>query len=368
MIRESQRFEPFTDEPIRVINEAGDWVAEFELDLEPEQLQRFYRDMLRARIADDRFGRLQRQGRISFVAPSAGHEAAQVAVAHAIEVGRDWVYPYYRDIGLCLAMGIPLVEMLGQSLATLADPARGRQMPYHPGSLALNTFTAASPIASHVPPAAGTAISQKIDGKGEVTVCTFGDGATSEGDWHAGLNFAGAQGAPAVFVCQNNGYAISVDLKRQTGSDTVHQKAHAYGMPGYYVDGMDVLASCYVMKEAVARAREGVGPALVELLVYRYGGHSSADDDSRYRPREEVALWRGRDPLPRFRRFLEKRGLWDDEAEYSARTEYDAEFTAAIEAAEAAGLPPVEYMFEDVFAEMPQRLRKQRDRYLGEGA
>ena len=365
MIRESQRFEPFTDEPISVIDEAGDWVAEFDLDLEPEQLQRFYRDMLRARIADDRFGRLQRQGRVSFVAPSAGHEAAQVGMAHAVQAGKDWLYPYYRDVGLCLAIGIPLVEIVGQNLATLADPARGRQMPYHAGSAKLNTFTMASPIASHIPPATGTAISQKIDGKGEVTICTFGDGATSEGDWHAGVNFAGAQGAPIVFVCENNGYAISVDLKRQTGSDTVHQKAHAYGMPGYYVDGMDVLAAYYVMKEVVARAREGVGPALVELVVYRYGGHSSADDDSRYRPREEVALWRGRDPLGRFRRFLEKRGLWDDAAEAAANAELEEEFTAAVKAAEEAGPIPLETMFEDVLAEMPERLRQQRDELLG---
>lgn len=368
MIRESQRFEPFTNEPIRVIDESGDWVAEFDLDLEPEMLQRLYRDMLRARIADDRFGRLQRQGRLSFVAPSAGHEAAQVGIAHAIEAGKDWLYPYYRDVALCLALGIPLVEMVGQSLATMADPARGRQMPYHVGSVSLNTFTMASPIASHIPPATGTALSQKIDGRGEVTVCTFGDGATSEGDWHAGINFAGAQGVPAVFVCENNGYAISVDLKRQTGSDTIHQKAHAYGMPGYYVDGMDVLASYYVMKEAVAGARAGVGPSLVELMVYRYGGHSSADDDSRYRPREEVKLWRGRDPLDRYRRFLEKRGLWDDAADESARAEFDAEFTAAVKAAEEAGPPPVELMFEDVLAELTPRLRRQKAELLGDDA
>src|SRR5690554_278331 len=138
MIRESQRFQPFTDEPISVIDDAGDWVAEFDLDLEPEKLQRLYRDMLRARIVDDRLGRLQRQGRISFVAPGAGHEAAQVGIAHAIEVGRDWLYPYYRDMGLLLAMGVPLVELLGQALATKAGPARGRQMPCHRGSKGVN--------------------------------------------------------------------------------------------------------------------------------------------------------------------------------------------------------------------------------------
>ncbi len=366
MIRESQRFEPFTEEPISVVSEAGDWTAAFDLDLAPDQLQRFYRDMVRARIADDRFGRLQRQGRLSFTAPSAGHEAAQVGIAHAMHPGQDWLYPYYRDVALLLAMGLPLDELVAQSMATAADPAKGRQMPYHPGSLPLNMFTVASPIASHIPAATGTAISQKLEGRGAVTVCTFGDGATSEGDWHAGVNFAGAQGAPVVFACQNNGYAISVDLKHQTGSDTIHHKAHAYGMPGFYVDGMDVLASYYVMKEAVARAREGVGPALVELVVYRYGGHSSADDDSRYRPREEVAQWRQRDPLKRFRRFLEKRGLWDDAAEEAARAEFEAEFSDAIKAAEDAGAPPVASMFDDVYAEVPERLKRQRAELLGE--
>lgn len=366
MIKESQRFEPFTEEPIRVISEAGDWVADFDLDLEPETLQSFYRHMLRARIVDERLGRLQRQGRVSFVAPSAGHEAAQIGIAHAMQAGTDWLYPYYRDIGLILALGMPLVEVIGQSTGTLADSAKGRQMPYHLGSSQLNVFTVASPIASHVPPATGTAISQKIAGSGEVTICTFGDGATSEGDWHAGVNFAGAQGAPVVFACQNNGYAISVPMKRQTGSDTIHQKAHAYGMPGYFVDGMDVLASYYVMTEAVERARQGIGPSLVELMVYRYGGHSSADDDGRYRPREEVSLWRGRDPLERFRRFLSKRGLWDDALEEAAAAEINAEFAAALQQSDEAGLPALESMFDDVLAEMPARLKAQRAELLGD--
>ena len=367
MIRESQRFEPFTDEPISVINDAGDWIAEFELDLPPEQLQRFYRDMLRARVVDERLGRLQRQGKVSFVAPGGGHEAAQVGIAHAMRAREDWLYPYYRDIGLLLALGLPLVEIVGQSLGTSADPAKARQMPYHPGSGEFNVFTVASPIASHVPPAAGTAISQKLAGSGEVTVCTFGDGATSEGDWHAGVNFAGAQGAPAVFVCENNGYAISVGMRHQTGSDSIHVKAHAYGMPGYFVDGMDVLASYYVMREAIARARDGFGPSLVELVVYRYGGHSSADDDSRYRPRAEVEQWKRRDPLTRFRRFLEKRELWDDEREAATLQELGDEFTAAVKQAEEAGVPPVASMFDDVFADLPARLRKQRAELLGEG-
>jgi 2-oxoisovalerate dehydrogenase E1 component alpha subunit len=374
MIADSERFEPFTADPVAVLDESGAWVAPFECDVDDATLRTMYRHLVLGRLIDERLTRLQRLGKTSFVAPSAGHEAAQVGIAHAVEVGRDWLFPYYRDTTLVTAIGWPLEKLFGQMLATKADPARGRQMPAHPGSRALNVFTVASPIASHVPPAVGTAISQKIAGRGDVTVCSFGDGATSEGDWHAGINFAGAQGAPIVFVCENNRYAISVDLNHQTGSGGIATKARAYGMPGYLVDGMDVLACYYVMREVVASAREGLGPALVEMAVYRYGPHSSADDDSRYRPAAEVAAWRARDPLVRFRRYLEGSGLWDDDAEETLRETIKGELDEASAAAEAAGPQDVDTMFDDVFAELPPHLEQQRERFrrvrraAGEGA
>lgn len=367
MIRDSQRFQPFTQEPISLIDEAGAWSAPFELDLGEEKLRRFYRDMLGARLLDERLGRLQLQGKTSFVAPSAGHEAAQVAMAHAMDVKKDWLFPYYRDLGFVYALGLPLVEIFGQNMATMADLNRARQMPAHPGSREFQLYTVASPIASHIAPAVGAALSAKLRGTGDVTVTSFGDGATSEGDFHAGINFAGAQGAPIVFVCENNGYAISVDLKRQTGSESIAAKAHGYGMPGYHVDGMDVLAAYYVMKEVVQRARDGFGPALVEMVVYRFGAHSSADDDSRYRPREEVAAWKERDPLKRMQGFLEQRGWWSEEEDEAMREEIQSEFTAAIREAEAAGSPPDAWMFEDVFADVPQHLVDQRREFLEEG-
>lgn len=365
MIRDSQRFEPFTDAPIALVSEAGEWIAPFELSLSHEELRGMYRDMLAGRLLDERLGRLQRLGKSSFVAPNSGHEAAHAGVARALQRGRDWLFPYYRDSGLALMHGVPPVEIFAQSLATRADPARGRQMPGHPGSAEHKIFTVASPIASHIPPAVGAAISAKIRNAGEVVVTTFGDGATSEGDWHAGLNFAGAQGAPIVFVCENNRYAISVEYNRQTGSETIAAKAHAYGMPGYYVDGMDPLACYYVVREAVERARQGIGPALVELLVYRFGPHSSADDDSRYRPAEEVEAWRRRDPLGRMARFLERLELWSEEEDAALREEIDAELSAAIKEAEAAGEVPVEWMFDDVFAERTEHLEEQRADLLG---
>lgn len=360
MIQETHLFKPFS-KPISLVSEAGAWEAPFELSVDDGVLLKMYRELVLARLLDERLITLQRMGKTSFVAPAAGHEGAHIGTAHALRAGFDWVFPYYRDNGLVLALGVPLREVFGQMLATRADPNKGRQMPNHPGSAALNIFTVASPIASHLPPAVGAALSMKLQGTGQVVVASFGEGATSEGDFHAALNFAGVQGAPIVFVCENNGYAISVGLNKQSGSETVAAKAHAYGMPGYIVDGMDALACLYVMQEAVAHAREGRGPVLVEMLVYRYGAHSSADDDSHYRSREEVAAWRRRDPLARLRRFLEGRGLWSDVQETRLREELEETLATALAEAEAAGPVPSEWMFDDVYAETPEFVRKQRE-------
>ena len=360
MIKEAPSFQPFSDKPIALVSESGEWTGQFELNLDDDQLRRFYFDMLRGRLLDERLVKLRFQGATSFTAPSSGHEAAQVGIAHAFKPGFDWIFPYYRDTALMIAMGLGMEEFMAQMMASKLDSARGRQMPAHPGSRELNAFTVASPIASHVAPAAGAAISMKIQGTGQVVINTFGDGATSEGDFHAGINFAGVQGAPAVFVCQNNRYAISADYHHQTASENIAMKAHAYGMPGYLVDGMDVLASYFVMKEAVQRAREGVGPSLVEMQVYRFGAHSSDDDDSVYRPREEVEAWRRRDPLDRYRRFLAKRKLWNEAEDKAMREQIDAEISAAIQVNRDAGRAETDWMFDDVTAEMLPNLARQK--------
>ena len=367
MVGQVRRFDPFTEAPIRLIDEAGSWLGSFPCDLAPEVLQRLYVQMVRARRLDERLGTLQRQGKVSFVASAAGHEAAQVGAALALEPGRDWVFPYYRDLALALALGWPLVDAVAQQTASRLDPARGRQMPAHPGSAALRMFTVASAIASHVPPAAGSAMAQKLAGRGDVTLCSFGDGSTSEGDWHAGVNLAGAQGAPAIFFCQNNGYAISVDFAHQSGSRDVTLKAHAYGMPGYRVDGMDPLATYYVVRQAVQAARDGLGPSLIEAFVYRYGPHSNADDDNRYRPADEVAAWRRRDPIARYRRFLEARGLWSDADDARLAADLKAELDQVVRANEAAGRAPTLWMFDDVTAIATPQLRRQRADFGDEG-
>lgn len=362
---------PFTDKPIRRVGEDGKKVGRWALDLDHAKLERMYRDMVAARILDEKLVTLLRQGKTSFYAQCSGQEGVQVGAAHAVRPGHDWVFPYYRDQALGVALGVPIVELVAQSLGSAADPNKARQMPQHFGTRALNFVSVCSSIASQLPPAAGTAIAQLVRGRtgsadGEMTLVTFGEGATSEGDWHAGMNFGGVYGAPIVYLCENNNYAISVSFRGQSASHNVAVKAHAYGMPGYLVDGQDVLAVHSVVKEAADRARSGGGPSLIEAVTYRYGSHSSADDDSKYRPREEVEAWRGRDPIERFRRFLEREGVWTPELDAAARAEATAAVDAAIRDAEAAGDVGPETLFDDVFEELTPILERQRAALLEE--
>lgn len=365
MIADTQNFKPFNPDPIAVLSQSGDWIAPFALTLDDETLKTIYKHMLAARLLDERFIKLQRSGKMSFVAPHSGHEAPQVAAAHAISKGTDWLFPYYRDYAMTLALGQSVLEILAQTTGSRLDTAKARQMPMHPGSKALNIFTGASAIASHIPPAVGTAISMKIRETGQAVLTSFGDGATSEGDFHAAINYAGAKGAPIVFLCENNRLAISVDFNKQTGSETIAIKAKAYGMPGYLVDGMDVLACYYVLKECVENARAGLGPSLVEAQVMRFGAHSSADDDTVYRSKEELELMRQRDPILRMRRFLEKQGLWSDKAEEKFIKETQLAFQTALDTLAEAEKVPLEWMFDDVYAELLPHLAQQKKEFLG---
>ncbi len=217
MLTSTRTFPTFSKEPICLLNEKGKWIADFELPLSHEELLGLYKDMVTARLLDERFMTLQRMGKLSFDAPLAGHEAAHVAVARAMIAGTDWLFPYYRDYGMAHILGIPALEVFAQVTGSRIDTAKGRQMPFHPGSKKFNVYTGASAIASHIPPAVGAALSMKIRNTEEVAIASFGDGATSEGDFHAAINYAGAQGMPIVFVCQNNRLAISVDFSKQTG-------------------------------------------------------------------------------------------------------------------------------------------------------
>lgn len=354
--------EPFTPDPIRFIAEDGQPTQDLPPQYTPELLRELHRAMLQAREFDRKLINMLRQGRTTFYAQSSGMEATQVGLARSIRVGHDWVWPYYRDHTLGLAMGMPMMELVSQMLGTNTDTCRGRQMPHHFASRKLNFVSVSSSIASQVPPAAGNAMAQKYLGTDEITVCTFGDGATSEGDWHAGLNMAGQAGAPALFVCENNQWAISTNLRGQTASENIHIKARAYGMPGFYVDGNDIVAVMEVCKHAAEWVRGGNGPALMECLTYRVGSHSNADADAEksYRTREEVGVWLAKDPIGRLEKLLESLGHpieAEERANLIAGTHREVD--DCILRAEASGQPDWRIMFEDVYADLPSHLRAQ---------
>jgi 2-oxoisovalerate dehydrogenase E1 component alpha subunit len=322
-----------------------------ELGLDADAVRAMYRTMLLARTLDERMWALNRQGKAPFVISCRGQEAAQVGSAWALRPRYDWVLPYYRDVGVVLVLGMTPTDILLGVFARATDPNSGaRQMPNHWSSVPLRILSRSSPVATQVPHAAGVALASKIRGEDAVTACYFGEGATSKGDFHEGLNFAAIHRLPVVFVCENNGYAISVPQHKQMAVPSVAARAAAYGIPGVSVDGNDPLAVYAAMREAVNRARRGEGPTLIEAKTYRLVPHSSDDDDRTYRSREEVEAWRQRDPIPRFRRYLEEHALLDAAADQALRASIAAEVDRATDEAEQAPPPAPHTALEHVFA------------------
>lgn len=317
-----------------------------------------YRAMARLRAVDRKMLALQRQGRIGFYGAAFGEEAAVVGSAAALEP-EDWVFPALRQAGVLLMRGFPLPLFIAQCIGNALDPMKGRQMPVHAASREHRVVSWSSCIGTQLPHAVGAAYAMKREGAKRIAIAYLGDGATSESDFHVAMNFAGVWKAPVVFLCQNNQWAISVPLSRQTASETIAEKAGAYGMPGVRVDGNDALAVHDAVKAAAARARAGEGPTLVEALTYRRGGHSSSDDPSRYRPSAEERVWETKDPLARARKALEERKLWSEDDEARLQEQVTAEVAAAVAEAEKASLPPAESLFEDVYARMPAHLSEQ---------
>jgi pyruvate dehydrogenase E1 component alpha subunit len=307
--------------------------------------------MLFVRAYDERHLTLQRQGRIGTFAPVKGQEAAQLGSAYAIRES-DWVVPAFRETAAAIWRGMRIED----DLTYCAGREEGIQLPENPRDLPITI-----PVASQIPHAVGIAWARKLQAKDEVVLVYFGDGATSEGDFHEALNFAGVFRLPVVFLCQNNQWAISVPRSRQTRSRTLAQKAVAYEMPGVMADGNDLLAMARVTSEAVERARRGDGPTLIEAVTYRLGVHTTADDPSRYRSEEEVKEWERRDPILRLRKLLRERGLVTEEQEARWAKEHDARIRRAIQALEQAAPPDPLQMFDHVLKEIPPRLRAQRD-------
>ncbi len=322
------------------------------LGLSGDDLLSMYRTMVAARLCDEAAFRLNRQGKAPFVVPVSGHEGCQVGTAWALERGRDIWLPYYRDVAVVLVAGMTPKDIFLGLFAKADDPSSGgRQMPSHWGSRRLSIISHSSPIGTQLPHAAGIGYAVKYRKEDAVVACWFGEGATSEGDWHEGLNFAGIHRLPVVFVCENNHYAISVAQTKQMAVENVADRAAGYGFPGVIVDGNDVLACYRVMKEAVERARAGEGPTLIEAKTYRFQPHTSDDDDRTYRTREEVEQARHNDPLIRFAGYLKEHGLIDDPGLQAVQAELKDEIDRQIDEAWNAPDPDPSTLTRHLFAE-----------------
>ncbi len=322
------------------------------LGLTDEDVVAMYVTMVTARLCDEAQFRLNRQGRAPFVVPVSGHEGCQVGTAWPYQRGKDVFVPYYRDMAACLVAGMTPRDVFLAVFGKRDDPSSGgRQMPAHWSSRKLGILTGSSPIATQIPHAAGVAYAMKYRGEDSVVGCWFGDGATSEGDWHEGLNFSGIHKLPVVWYCENNKYAISVPLEKQMAVKDVAMRAEAYGFEGEIVEGNDVLACYEASKRAVEKARNGGGPTLIEIKTYRFHPHTSDDDDRTYRTREEVEDAKRNDSLILFGRYLTERGLLDTQDIEQLRTEIKQQVDAEVEAAWNAPDPEPESALRHVFAE-----------------
>jgi pyruvate dehydrogenase E1 component alpha subunit len=331
-----------------ILAPSGELVADAPLEL--AGIRDLYGKMIRARSFDRKASAMQRQGRLATYAPYEGQEASEIGAVAELE-DRDWLVASYRDA--------PAMELHGYPFANLilgrAGDERGGHAPQ-----GVNVLPPSITVGGHMIHAVGIAWAEKIKGTGAIAVTMFGDGATSEGDFHEAANFAGVYDLPVVFFCQNNGWAISMPREQQTASETIAAKAPAYGIAGEYVDGNDILAVVDVMRRAARRARDGGGATLIEAVTYRIGPHTTADDPDRYRSGNLVDEWSERDPLLRVRRHLEAQGAWDAAWQDAIETEAAAEVERAVEAAEE--LPPFTQaeVFDGMFAEPTPQLREQQ--------
>jgi pyruvate dehydrogenase E1 component alpha subunit/2-oxoisovalerate dehydrogenase E1 component alpha subunit len=343
---------------VRVLEDDGTVAKGSDPDLPQDTLLFLYEQMVQVREFDRRMLMLQRQGRIGFYGPILGQEAATVGSVAALEP-RDWIFPALREGAAAMMRGLSLTEAINQLIGNGADRCKGRQMPCHYTFKEGHYYGMSSVIGTQISHAVGAAMAARIRGDDVVVLGYLGDGATSANDFHSGLNFAAVYQSPCVLFCQNNQWAISVPISKQSASETLAQKGKAYGMPFVRVDGNDVLAVYSVTKQAVARARAGDGPTFIEAVTYRRLGHSSSDDPTRYRDEAEVKMWEKKDPVDRFRTYLTKRGLWDDAKETAFKDDIARRVNDAIAAAEKNAPPADESLITDVFAQPTPQLKEQ---------
>lgn len=342
---------------MEIVDKTGKLVSnEHDKEITEEQAKRFYYYMFRLRTYDKKGKALQRQGRIGTYVPFAGQEASQVGSALALAAD-DWMFPTYRDHGATLTFGADLDRMLLHWNGRVEGCVPSKEK---------NIFPAAIPIATQLPHATGAAMAETYKGTKNASIAYFGDGATSEGDFHEGLNIASVFQAPVVFFNQNNGYAISLPIEKQMNSETIAQKAEAYGIPGVRVDGMDVFAVHLAVKKALERARRGDGPTLIEAVTWRFGAHTTADDPTKYRDQEKSDQMQDElDPILRLERFMKKNKIWDEAWVKQIEKEIGVELDGAITRMEAYEKPNSSDMFDYVFEQPTWTIAEQKEMLRG---
>ncbi|RKP57134.1 thiamine pyrophosphate-dependent dehydrogenase E1 component subunit alpha [Cohnella endophytica] len=321
------------------------------LGLTDERAVDMYKTMMLARRFDERGQLLQRAGKVNFHISGITQEPSQVAMGYAMDLKHDWFLPYYRDYGFVLSLGMTVKDLMLSIFAKAEDPnSAGRQMPGHFGSKRLRIVTGSSPVTTQVPHATGFALAAKMRKEPSVAIVTFGEGSSNQGDFHEGCNFAGVHRLPVIFVCENNQYAISMSVDKQTRG-RICDRALGYGFPGIRVDGNDPLEVYRVVSEARERAIAGEGPTLIEIMTYRVTAHSTSDNDMAYRTKEEVDLHRAKDSLPVYKQYLTDAGLWSEEQEAKLQADIRAEIDEATQYGENAPFQRVEDAFRFVYAE-----------------
>ncbi|AMD00482.1 MULTISPECIES: thiamine pyrophosphate-dependent dehydrogenase E1 component subunit alpha [Halomonas] len=329
-------------------------------ELDKEKALRIYRAMLVTRILDERMMAAQRQGRLSFYMQCTGEEAAVIGSTAALD-DADMIMAQYREQGALAYRGFTYDEFMNQLFGNELDYGKGRQMPVHYGSRKLHYMTISSPLATQIPQAAGYAYGQKMAGEGHCTITFFGEGAASEGDFHAALNMASVHKVPVIFFCRNNGYAISTPATEQFAADGIAPRAFGYRMHVIRVDGNDVLAVYRATQEARMIAVEKNEPVLIEAMTYRLAAHSSSDDPSGYRSRKEEEAWREKDPILRMQRWLLDREWWSEEEEKALQESLRREVLETMKRAEKRPPPPLESLVTDVYADVTPALQRQLD-------
>lgn len=342
-------------EMLQVIAPDGSVVGDPDVGLDAERLRWLLAQMIRCRLLDRECMALQRQGELTVYPPFEGQEAAQVGSAAALKAG-DMAFPSFRELAAAVVRGVDVVAYLEYHRGTWHGG------PYDPADAGFAPICV--PVVTQVVHAVGWAMGARLDGSGAASLAYFGDGSASEGDFHEGANMAAVFRAPTVFLCQNNGWAISVPLAQQTAAP-IAARAAGYGMPGVRVDGNDVLAVYAATRAALDRARRGEGPTLIEAITYRIGPHSTADDASRYRDEAEVAAWRERDPIERFRRYLASAGIADDAFVAASEAEARTWVDDVRERLVAIGTPPITEVFDHVFTRPTDELLRQRREATG---